>query len=42
MPKFSEWHMIKPVQVNKKNKECCGYILLLKKVKGTNEGIPTR
>nr|WP_294908149.1 hypothetical protein [uncultured Lacibacter sp.] len=42
MPKFSEWHMIKPVQVNKKNKECCGYILLLKKVKGSNETMPTR
>ena len=42
MPKISEWHMIKPVQVNKKNKECCGYILLLKKVKGGNENMPTR
>lgn len=42
MPKISEWHMIKPVQVNKKNKECCGYILLLKKVKGSNETMPTR
>lgn len=35
MPKFSEWHMIKPVQVNKGKKDCCGYILLLKKVKET-------
>ncbi len=42
MPKISEWHMIKPVQVNKKNKECCGYIMLLKKVKGNNETMPTR
>lgn len=37
MPKVSEWHMIKPVQVNKGKKDCCGYIMLLKKVKGTNE-----
>lgn len=32
-PKFSEWHMIKPVQVNKNKKELCGYIMLLKKVR---------
>ena len=31
--KFSEFHMIKPVQVNKKKKEVCGYVMLLKKVK---------
>ena len=31
--KFSEFHMIKPVQVNKKKKEICGYVMLLKKVK---------
>jgi hypothetical protein len=36
-PKISEWHMIKPVQVNKSKKDCCGYILLLKKVKGNLE-----
>lgn len=42
-PKYSEWHMIKPVQVNKGKKDCCGYILLLKKVKGgTESGIPSR
>lgn len=40
MPKFSEWHMIKPVQVNKGKKSCCGYIMLLKKVKGTNDTPP--
>jgi len=33
IPKFSEFHMIKPVQVNKKKKEMCGYVMLLKKVK---------
>jgi hypothetical protein len=33
VPKFSEFHMIKPVQVNKKKKEVCGYVMLLKKVK---------
>lgn len=42
MPKVSEWHMIKPVQVNKGKKDCCGYIMLLKKVKGTNETIPSK
>jgi hypothetical protein len=31
IPKFSEYHMIKPVQVNKKKKVLCGYIILLKK-----------
>jgi len=31
IPKFSEFHMIKPVQVNKKKKEMCGYVMLLKK-----------
>ncbi len=30
---FSEFHMIKPVQVNKKKKDVCGYVMLLKKVK---------
>ncbi len=32
-PQFSEYHMIKPVQVNKKKKLLCGYVMLLKKVK---------
>ena len=32
IPKFSEYHMIKPVQVNKKKKNLCGYVMLLKKV----------
>lgn len=33
IPKMSEFHMIKPVQVNKAvKKNLCGYILLLKKV----------
>jgi hypothetical protein len=31
--KFSEYHMIKPVQVCKKKKTLCGYIMLLKRVK---------
>lgn len=31
--KLSEYHMIKPVQVNKKKKTLCGYIMLLKRVK---------
>ena len=34
IPQFTEYHMIKPVQVNKvKKKNICGYIMLLKKVK---------
>ncbi|MBS1946353.1 MAG: hypothetical protein JST47_01165 [Bacteroidetes bacterium] len=33
IPQFSEYHMIKPVQVNSKKKKLCGYVLLLKKVK---------
>lgn len=34
IPKFSEYHMIKPVQVNKKKKkDICGYIIMFKKVK---------
>jgi hypothetical protein len=32
-PNHTEWHMIKPVQVNKDKKDCVGYIMLLKKVK---------
>lgn len=33
-PKFSEFHMMKPVQVNKqKKKNLCGYVMLFKKVK---------
>ncbi|HEU4609946.1 MAG TPA: hypothetical protein VFS31_17620 [Chitinophagaceae bacterium] len=31
VPKFTEYHMIKPVQVNKKKKKLCGYVMLLKK-----------
>lgn len=32
-PQFTEYHMIKPVQVNKKKKkDLCGYVMLLKRV----------
>jgi hypothetical protein len=32
VPKFSEFHMMKPVQVNKqKKKNLCGYVMLFKK-----------
>ena len=35
IPRFSEYHMIKPVQVNKKKKKnLCGYVMLLKKTGG--------
>ncbi len=31
-PKFSEYHMIKPIQLTKeKNKDMCGYVILMKK-----------
>jgi hypothetical protein len=34
IPRNSEYHMMKPVQVNKKKKkELCGYVILLKKSK---------
>lgn len=33
IPKFSEFFAIRPVQVNKKKKEMCGYVILLKKMK---------
>jgi hypothetical protein len=34
IPKFSEYHMIRPLQVNKKKKkDLCGYVMLLKKTK---------
>lgn len=31
VPKFTEYHMIKPVQVNKGKKKLCGYVMLFKK-----------
>jgi hypothetical protein len=31
IPRFTEYHMIKPVQVNKKKKQLTGYIMLFKK-----------
>ena len=35
VPQFSEFHMMKPVQVNKKKKkDLCGYVMMFKKVKG--------
>jgi hypothetical protein len=33
IPRFTEYHMIKVSQVNKKKKNVCGYVMLLKKVK---------
>ncbi len=32
IPRFSEYHMIKPVQVNKRKKNIVGYMMLFKKV----------
>ena len=31
IPRFTEYHMIRPVQVNKKKKQVSGYIMLFKK-----------
>ena len=33
IPQVSEYHMIKPLQVNKKKKLLCGYVMLFKKIK---------
>ncbi len=34
IPQFSEFHMMKPVQINKKKKkDICGFVMLMKKVK---------
>lgn len=36
IPKLSEFHMMKPVQVNKKKKKnLCGYVMLFKKTAGS-------
>lgn len=37
IPKFSEYHMIKPVQVNKNKKKLCGYVMLFKKTQAGQE-----
>ena len=31
VPKFTEYHMIKPLQINKNKKKLCGYVLLMTK-----------
>lgn len=31
-PEATQYHMIKPVQVNKKKKKICGYVMLFKRV----------
>ena len=42
IPQFSEFHMMKPVQVNKKKKkDLCGYVMLLKKTKKDTPGATT-
>lgn len=39
VPKFSEFHMMKPVQVNKqKKKNLCGYVMLFKRTNGAETG----
>jgi hypothetical protein len=42
VPQFSEFHMMKPVQVNKKKKKnLCGYVMLFKKTAQANAAVPT-
>jgi hypothetical protein len=41
VPKFSEFHMMKPVQINKqKKKNLCGYVMLFKKSGDTGSVAP--
>lgn len=41
MPQFSEFHMMKPVQINKdKKKTLCGYVMLFKKANGNAQPTP--
>jgi hypothetical protein len=41
IPKFSEFHMMKPVQINKdKKKTLCGYVMLFKKTNGNAQPNP--
>lgn len=38
IPKYSEFHMVKPVQVNKQTKKnLCGYVMLFKKTSGNGQ-----
>lgn len=39
IPRTSEYHMIRPLQVNKKKKAMCGYIMLLKMTKAPGDKI---
>lgn len=40
IPQFSEFHMMKPVQVNKKKKKnLCGYVMLFKKAPADNASV---
>ena len=42
IPRFSEFHMMKPVQVNKKQKKnLCGYVMLFKRTKNAPAGPST-
>jgi len=41
VPKFSEFHMMKPDQINKdKKKTLCGYVMLFKKTNGNAQPTP--
>ncbi|HKB43983.1 MAG TPA: hypothetical protein VKC90_06330 [Chitinophagaceae bacterium] len=41
IPQFSEFHMMKPVQVNKqKKKNLCGYVMLFKKAAPAGNTVP--
>ena len=43
VPRSTEYHMMKPLQVNKKKKKgLCGYVMLLKKTQGTPTAAPLK
>mgnify|MGYP001569687505 FL=1 len=43
VPQFSEFHMMKPVQVNKqKKKNLCGYVMLFKRTADTGSIAPAQ
>jgi len=43
IPKVSEFHMMKPVQVNKtKKKDLCGYVMLFKKTQSDSGNVGTK
>jgi hypothetical protein len=43
IPRFTEFHMMKPVQINKKKKgDLCGYVMLLKKTQPNQPAVTSK